>query len=137
MSGMTEKILSKLEKINRTNEELVTLLIDNPTCLDAYQYRAFKKQIYQYAVAYFEAKNIESQSQGYRTPNSRTSILLRIAVEDWQVCRGDAERKAAAKITKILLETDVQELKFVPEDIRASAFKIIRSYLAELFENHS
>ena len=132
MSGKVDKILSKLEKINRLNREIVVCLIDDPWCLDAYPYLTSKKQAYQQAIAYFESKRIESKSNGPKTLNDRTTILLCLAIEEWKKGVCEKEYEAAAKITKLMLNTSAADLQLVPEDIKGTAFKIIKSYLIEI-----
>ena len=132
MSARVDKILSKLEKINRANEELVSCLIDDFTCLDAFPHRALKKQVYKYAIAYFEGKYIDSKSDKKKMPNTRCSTLLLIAIEDWQSAKGDAERIAVAKMARTIFDASIQELRFVPDEIRMTAFKIVRNFLTEM-----
>ncbi|MBQ2836449.1 MAG: hypothetical protein IJE68_06430 [Clostridia bacterium] len=132
MSGKVDKILSKLEKLNRANEELVSCLIDDPTCLDAFQHQSVKKQVYKYAIAYFEAKYIETQSCRQKMPNNRISILLNIAIDKWRVAKGEEEYKAATNIARQVFDASIQELRIVPNAIRVTAFKIIREFLTEM-----
>ena len=73
MSVEVEQIVSKLDKVNRTNKELVSCLIDDFCCLDAFPHRALKKQVYKYAIAYFEGKYIESKGN-----NKKMSPKFRI-----------------------------------------------------------
>jgi len=132
MSVGIDKIAFKLDKINRATEELVSCLIDDFTCLDAFQHRALKKQVYKYAIAYFEGKYIDSKSDKKKMPNTRCSELLLIAIEDWQAAKGDAERIAVAKMARTIFDASVQELRFVPDEIRETAFKIVRGFLTEM-----
>ena len=133
MSVGVDKIASKLDKINRANEELVSCLIDDFTCLESFQHRALKKQVYKYAIAYFESKYIECKSNVKKMPNERCSILLQIAIDDWRAAvTGEAERKAVAKMAKMILNTSINELGCVPDEIRMAAFKIVRNFLTEM-----
>ena len=132
MSVEVEQIVSKLEKVNRANKELISCLIDDFCCLDAFPHRALKKQVYKYAIAYFEGKYIESKGNMKKVPNDRCSILLQIAIEDWQAAKGDAERIAVAKMARTIFDSSIQELRVVPDDIRVTAFKIVRSFLTEM-----
>lgn len=132
MSVGVEQIASKLEKVNRANAELVSCLIDDFYCLDAFQHRALKKQVYKQAIAYFEGKYIASKDDQKKMPNTRCSILLQIAIEDWQAARGEAERRAVEKMARTIFNSSIQELRFVPDDIRVTAFKIVRNFLTEM-----
>ena len=132
MSVEVEQIVSKLEKVNRANKERISCLIDDFCCLDAFPHRALKKQVYKYAIAYFEGKYIESKGNMKKVPNDRCSILLQIAIEDWQAAKGDAERIAVAKMARTIFDSSIQELRVVPDDIRVTAFKIVRSFLTEM-----
>lgn len=132
MSGKADKVVSKLQKVNRANEELVSCLIEDPTCLDDIKYRNAKKEVYKYAIAYFESKYIESTSYyNKKMPNSRISILLHVSIDDWKASSGEAEDKAATKMTRQVFDASIEELRLVPDDIRATAFKIIRNFLTE------
>ena len=131
MSAGVDKIASKLEKINRVNEELLSYLIDDFTCLDAFKDRALKEQVYQYAIAYFESKYIASKSGKKKMSNAKISILLQIAIDEWRAAREEAERNAVAKIARIILKASIQELILVPDEIRVTSFKIVRNFLAD------
>ena len=127
VSAKVNKIASKLEKINRANEELVSCLIDDFSCLDGFQDRALKEQVYKYAIAYFERKYIRSKSDRKKMPNTKISILLQIAIDEWRDAREEAERNAVAQIARIIFKASIQELRLVPDDTRVTAFKIVRN----------
>ena len=132
MSEKVEKIVSNLEEVNRVNENLVSLLIDDFRCLDAFQHKALKKQAYKYALAYFEGKYIRSKSSNEKTDNSEISRRLINAIEDWRVAKGDAELNAVSKIARTIFKASLEQLSYVPDNIRVTAFKIVRNFLTEM-----
>ena len=121
-----EKIHEKLNKRRQLDSELITLLLNNPNCLDG---DLQKKEAYQVAVDYFVVKEEESQSTVKGNPALSGAIKLTLLIDCYAHAAQNDRQEYARKIASFLLQTPVNWLKPIPEETRDVAFDIVMQYL--------
>ena len=118
-----QKITEQLSRVERSYKVIAAVLAKNPHSLDCDPY---KNEVIQMLISHLNVKMEHSKTKEDRNYNPQYCVILEMFLEWWDEY---GNREYARKILEAMMELSVQELKYIPNDIKERAFEVCKQLI--------